>query len=96
METVGLVVDVDGDLAKLVTVLAGVVRAEEKLAATGELDAQVGLSTATVAAVHSAQWGTGGNCSGHLWPLSFHGVLLNVATDPNIPAFPGANPLRLT
>jgi hypothetical protein len=63
------------------------VRAEEKLAATGELDAQVGLSTATVAAVHSRQRGTGGNCSGHLRPLSFHGVLLNVATGFNVPGF---------
>jgi hypothetical protein len=67
-----------------------VVRAEEKLAATGELDAQVGLSTATVAAVHSRQRITGGNCSGHLRPLSFQGVLLNVATDSNIPGFTGS------
>jgi hypothetical protein len=58
-------VDVDGDLAQLVAVLAGVVRAEEKLAATGKLDAQVGLGTAPVAAVHSRQLIIGGNCSGH-------------------------------
>ena len=43
--------NVGGDLAELVAVLAGVVGAEEQLAARGELDAEVGLGTAPVAAV---------------------------------------------
>ena len=84
-ESVGLVVDVNCDLAELVAVLSGVVCAEEEVAGTGELHAQVGLCTATVAAVQSRQRVTGGYCSGHLRPLSFRGALLNVATHLNVP-----------
>ena len=63
-ELVGLVVHVDRDLAELVAVLAGVVGAEEQLAAGLELDAEVGLGSAAVAAVRGAQrGGTGGNGS---------------------------------
>ena len=54
-ELVGLVDHVGGDLAELVAVLAGVVGAEEQLAAGLELDPQVGLGSATVAAVRGAQ-----------------------------------------
>jgi hypothetical protein len=64
-ELLRLVVDVDGDLAELVTVLARVVRAEEELAPTGQLDAEVGLRAATVAAVKGRERGARGNCSGH-------------------------------
>ena len=39
--------------------LTGVVRAEEQLAAAGELDAEVGLGAATVAAVDGCQWRLG-------------------------------------
>ena len=57
-EPVGLVHEVDGNLTKLVFVLARVVSAEEKLAAGVELDAKVGLGTAAVAAVLGAQHGS--------------------------------------
>jgi hypothetical protein len=55
VELVGLVDDVGGDLLELLAVLAGVVGAEEQLTARLELDAEVGLGSATVAAVRSAQ-----------------------------------------
>ena len=57
-EPVGLVHEVHGDLAELVTVLTRVVSAEEKLAAGVELDAKVRLGTAAVAAVLGAQRGS--------------------------------------
>ena len=43
------------DLAELVAVLAGVVGAEQKLATRLELDSEVGLGSATVAAVRGSQ-----------------------------------------
>src|SRR5262245_18850529 len=64
VETVGLVVDTDGDLPELVAVLAGVVGAEEELAAAGQLDAKVGLGSAAVTTVGRGQCARG-NCSGH-------------------------------
>ena len=80
-ELVGLVDDVRGDLAELVAVLAGVVGAEEQLAAGLELHAEVGLGPAAVAAVRSAQrGGLGATCSGHFGLISrLLGVWLNVA-----------------
>ena len=60
----GLVVDVDRDRAELLAVLAGVVGAEQELAAAGEVDAEVGLGAAAVAAVTGCQ-GAGCNGSGH-------------------------------
>ncbi len=54
-ELVGLVDHVGGDLLELVAVLAGVVGAEQELAAGLELHAQVGLGAATVATVRGAQ-----------------------------------------
>jgi hypothetical protein len=47
----GLVLDGHRDLAELVAVLPRVVRAEQEVAAAGELDTEVGLGTATVTAV---------------------------------------------
>src|SRR5690242_18185461 len=49
--------------------LTGMVRAEEQLASGLELDTEVGLSSATVAAVRSSQLGTG-NGSGHIGLIS--------------------------
>ena len=54
-EPVGLVHEVHGDLTELVSVLARVVSAEEKLAAGVQLDAKVGLGAAAVAAVSGTQ-----------------------------------------
>jgi hypothetical protein len=70
VELVGLVGQVSGDLAELVAVLPGVVGAEQQLTPGLELDAQVGLGSATVAAVRGAQRGTRGNCSGHIGLIS--------------------------
>ena len=62
-----------GDLAELVAVLARVVGAEEQLAAGLQLDAQVGLGPAAVAAVRSTQRGsTRGNGSGHFGLISLY------------------------
>jgi len=70
-QLLGLVHDAGRDLAELVTVLAGVVGAEEQLTAGLELDPEVGLSPATVTAVRSAQRrGARGNCSGHIGLIS--------------------------
>jgi len=91
---VGLVVDVDGDGAELLAVRAGVVSAEEQLSTLAELDAQVGLGSATVAAVARGQrGGAGGNCSGHIglfpWVVVlvfvFIGTYSNLAAGANIP-----------
>jgi hypothetical protein len=88
-ELVGLVDHVRGDLAELVAVLAGVVGAEEQLAARLELDPEVGLGSATVAAVRSAQRGTRGNCSGHIGLISSSfGAGSNVAERAKIPSTP--------
>jgi hypothetical protein len=77
-ELVRLVDDVRGDLAQLVSVLTGVVGAEEEFSSGLELHTKVGLGSATVATVQSSQGcGTGGNGSSHnglisvsrcLWP----------------------------
>jgi hypothetical protein len=64
-ELLGLVVDVDRDLAELVAVLTGVVGAEEELAARGKLHAKIGLSAAPVATVAGGQC-AGGNGCGHV------------------------------
>jgi outer membrane scaffolding protein for murein synthesis (MipA/OmpV family) len=70
-ELVGLVDDIGGDLTELVTVLAGVVGAEQQLTARLELYAEVGLGSATVATVRGAQrGGVGGNCSCHIGLIS--------------------------
>ena len=81
-ELVGLVHEVDGDLAELVAVLAGVVGAEEELATGLELDAKVGLGSATVAAVRGAQRERRGQQQWSLRPHSpYHPcVWSNVAT----------------
>ena len=86
-ELVGLVDDVGGDLLELVAVLTGVVGAEQQLTTRLELDAEVGLGSATVAAVRCAQRrGAGGNCSGHIGLISFClDVSLNVAAGSKIP-----------
>ena len=60
VQLVGLVLDVRGDLAELLAVLAGVVGAEQQLAAGLELHPEVGLGTASVApvtAVRRPGWG---------------------------------------
>jgi hypothetical protein len=70
-ELVGLIDQLGGDLAELVSVLAGVVSTEVQLAAGLELDLQVGLRSATVAPVRSTQLcGARGNCSGHIGLIS--------------------------
>jgi hypothetical protein len=70
-ELVGLVDDVGGDLLELVTVLTGVVGAEQKFSARLELHAKVGLGAATVATVGCVQRsGVGGKCSGHIGLIS--------------------------
>ena len=88
-ETVRLVVDVDRDLAELVAVLACVVGAEQQLATRLELDSEIGLSSATVAAVRGAERGTRGNCSGHIGLISvFVDAGSNVAGEAKIPSNP--------
>jgi hypothetical protein len=68
---VGLVVHGGGDLAEPVAVLTGVVGAEQQLPTCLELDAEVGLGAATVAAVSGAQRGdTRGNSGGHIGLIS--------------------------
>jgi hypothetical protein len=75
-ELVGLVLERHRDVAESIAVLAGVVGAEVQLTARLELDAEVGLRTAAVAAICSAQRGcTGGNGSSHIGLISaFSGV----------------------
>src|SRR3712207_1843254 len=60
----GLVVDVDSDRSQLLPVLTCVVGAEHELASTREVDSEVGLGTAAVAAVTGCQ-GARCNGSGH-------------------------------
>jgi hypothetical protein len=55
-------------------VLAGVVSAEQELSTGLELDTQVGLSSATVAAVRGAQRGARGTCSDHIRLISRRSV----------------------
>jgi hypothetical protein len=55
-----------GDLLELVSVLAGMVGAEQQLTAARELDPNVGLSTASVTAVQGCELRTGCDCSGHV------------------------------
>ena len=62
-QLVGLVDERDGDLLELVTVLAGVVGAEQELAPGLELHAKVGLGAAPVAAVRCGQRRAGCKCS---------------------------------
>ena len=66
----GLVDHVDGDLLELVTVLTRVVGTEQELSAGVELDTQVGLRTAAVAAVLGSQRSTRGNSSCHFGLVS--------------------------
>src|SRR6478609_7768724 len=76
VELVGLVVDGRGDLAELLAVLAGVVRAEQQLAAGLELHPEVGLGAAAVAAVTGREDGLGGcGGSGHVSLISVHRCL---------------------
>ena len=65
-EPTGLVLDGRGDLLELVSVLAGMVGAEQQLTAARELDPNVGLSTASVTAVQGCELRTGCDCSGHV------------------------------
>jgi hypothetical protein len=72
---VRLVDHVGGDGLEGVTVLAGVVGAEQQLTAAQELDLQVGLRSAAVAAVSCAQGcSASGNGSGHFGLISRIGV----------------------
>jgi hypothetical protein len=88
-ELVGLVGHVRRDLAELVTVLACVMGAEQQLTTRLELDPKVGLSSATVAAVRSAERGTRGNSSGHNGLISFFvGAGSNVVGEAKIPSIP--------
>ena len=61
-ELVRLVLDGHGDLLELVAVLAGVVGAEQELAAGLELDAEVGLRAAAIAPVIRGQGARGNGC----------------------------------
>ena len=75
LQLVGFVVHLGSDLADLVAVLTGMVRAEQQLATGLEFDAQVGLCAAAVAAITSRQrGGTGCGCSGHFSLVSFPSV----------------------
>ena len=65
-ETPGLVLDRGGYLLQFVGVLAGVVGAEEELATSGKLDADIGLGAATVAAVKRGQLHGWCDCCGHV------------------------------
>ena len=88
LETVGLIDHVGGDLLELVAVFAGVVGTEQQLTARLELNAEVGLGSATVAAVASAERCVArGKCSVHIGLISFIclGVLHNVAAGSKIP-----------
>ena len=63
-------------VAELVSVLTGVVGTEEQFTAGLELDTQVGLGTATVAAVTRRQGGRlGGNGGSHIGLFSLHRCL---------------------
>ena len=87
-QLVGLVLQVHGDLLERVSVLAGVVGAEQQLATGLQLYAEVGLGTATVAAVLSSQ-GAGGNGGCHVRP-HFSSVSVpvhNVARGHKIPVW---------
>lgn len=76
-ELVGLIHEVHGDLTELVSVFAGVVGAEEKLATSLELNAKVGLGAASITAVRSSQRGSsGGNGSCHFGLISLHRCLV--------------------
>jgi hypothetical protein len=85
-ETVGLVVDGGCHLLQSIEVGARVVGAEEKLAAAGQLDADVGLRAATVAAVDRGEWWTRCNCCAHCF-ASFCPVPpgMNIKPGPAIP-----------
>jgi hypothetical protein len=85
-ELVGLVDDVRGDLAELVAVLACVVGAEQQLATRLELDSEVGLGSATVAAVRGTERGTRSKCSGHIDLISI--FVVPVPTYPERRRFP--------
>src|SRR5690606_2675371 len=63
VEPLGLVVHVDGHLTELRLVGTTVVGAEEELSAASQLDADVRLSTAPVAAVRRVQRAGGNSCS---------------------------------
>ena len=77
-EPAGLVLDVLGDLAELVAVLAGVVGAEEQLAAALELYPEVGLGAASVAPVDRGERCCAGGCrSSHVGPRSHSGNCFN-------------------
>ena len=79
--------DGSSDLLELVSVLAGVVCAEEQLTAADQLDAYIGLRSATVTAIERRELRGGCNCSFHEWPLLF-GLILPcgpiIVSDKNI------------
>ena len=80
-EPAGLVLDVLGNLTELVAVLAGVVRAEEKLAAALELYPEVGLGAAPVTPVDRGERCCAGGCrSSHVGPRSHSGNCFNVGS----------------
>jgi len=86
---VGLVLEDGGDLTKLVAVLAGVVGAEVQLKTVLELYPEVGLGSATVASVSSAQGCFARDNGGvHVDLSSYVGVWLNVGRGPKIPTPP--------
>ena len=93
-QLLGLVHDAGRDLAELVTVLAGVVGAEEQLTTALELHAKVGLGAASVAAVDRGERRGGGGCrSGHGRPHSRLGYWFNDSTGG---WFPGVSPSSVT
>src|SRR6185436_5460992 len=77
-EPAGLVLDVLGNFTELVAVLAGVVRAEEKLAAALELYPEIGLGATPVAPVDRGERCCAGGCrSSHVGPRSHSGNCFN-------------------
>jgi hypothetical protein len=84
----GLVVHVGRDLAELVAVLAGVVRAEEKLATALERHAQVGLGAAAVTTVDRGQRGLARGCRSVHVGLSLWCIcLFNAGVEEKFPSF---------
>src|SRR5262249_60834777 len=69
-QAVGLVLDFEGDARQRLAVLPPVVRAEQKLSASGEHDAYVCLGTATVAQVQCTERLRRGYSAGHVASLA--------------------------
>ena len=64
-DSIGLVLDLQGDLLQLVLVDTRVVGAEEQLAAGGQGDSQVSLRSAVIATISSGQGESLGDCGAH-------------------------------